>query len=700
MQTERTPMQSDQLSYKRATVVSLIGLGIQSLLTLVLLLYSLIASDSAAMTGALYLLLGLPVWFALSLVFHQHRLAAIESTEEEMLRTSSAAQASVFQEAGGDLRVAGRKLEWMHRYLLPAVSLLVGGALLVVGWMRYSTGVEIMRNPDAALPGLTGWAMTIGLCTAAIGFIFARFVAGMAKQEVWSNLRAGASWAVGAAVVGLLIAVAHGVSFAASDALLQRLPVIIPIIMGILGIEIFLNFVLSVYRPRKPGEYPRPAFDSRVLGFLAAPDRIAESISEAVNYQFGLDVSSTWFYQLFSRSLAFLLLVGGLVIWGLTAVAVVSPDEKAIVLRTGKLQRVLNSSVEPKLPWPFERVERYPAQHISELQLGAPPHTHDHDDAPILWTEDHGVEEHFMLVKSSREGSSSSVATDDFALVSAEIPLQYIVDDLETYIWLAADSDDPNDPDKHRRELLQAVAVRVVTETLATKTIDAVLGADRDAINAELHDRIETRFAELNIDPETGEPRGAGVNIVFVGIVGAHPPFGQQVGESFEYVVNADQRREATIEQARAQAIRTLASVAGDVELARNIITELNALERLSSSGASDEQVTEQRLAIEDLIYEAGGEAAGLLLKARADRWVRHMDVRGRATRQTGRLAMYNAAPEVYLAGLYLDALREAVRPSRLYITTFDAPSITVNFENVESTFDDLLEETRAREEN
>ena len=87
------------------------------------------------------------------------------------------------------------------------------------------------------------------------------------------------------------------------------------------------------------------------------------------------------------------------------------------------------------------------------------------------------------------------------------------------------------------------------------------------------------------------------------------------------------------------------------------------------------------------------------LLEARADRWTRHMDFRGRAARQQGRLGMFQAAPEVYLAGQYLRALRQAVRNSRLYITTFPAPDVTLNFEQVESTFDNILEETRASEE-
>lgn len=687
-------MKSDQISYKRATAVSLIGLSIQGLLGLVLLLYSLIGHDPAAQTGAIYILLGLPVWFCLALVFHQHRLAQIEAAEEEILRTASAAQASVFQEAGSELRVAARKLDGMHRVLLPAVSLVIGGALVALGWLRYAEGARLIRE-ETPLPDLTGWGMAIGLAVAAIGFIFARFAAGMAKQEIWSNLRAGATWSVGAALVGLLIAVAHGVSFAAGDALLRQMPIIIPIIMMALGAEIFLNFVLSVYRPRKVGEYQRPAFDSRILGFVAAPDRIAESISEAVNYQFGLDVTSTWFYQLFSRSLAKLLLLGGLAIWALTIALVVGPDEKGVVLRSGALARTVDSTASFKMPWPFERVETYPAQRVTEVQLGSPRHQHD-GRAPILWTEDHGIDEQFLLVRSS---SASAPGTLDYALVAAEIPLQYVVDDLEAYLRLAADGDTPDEREAHRSQLLRSVASRVVMEYLATRTIDDVLGAGRQEINEDLHRLITERFAQLNVDPETGEPRGAGVRIIFVGIVGAHPPYNREVGASFEHLVHAEQRRAADVENAQANAIQTLASVAGDVSIANQIVRELDRLERMTSSNAEDETITLQRLKIESLIDEAGGEAAGLLLQARADRWTRHMEFRGRAARQDGRLAMFNAAPEVYLAGQYLRALRQAVRNSRLYITTFSAPNVTLNFEQVESTFDNILEETRASEE-
>jgi regulator of protease activity HflC (stomatin/prohibitin superfamily) len=240
--------------------------------------------------------------------------------------------------------------------------------------------------------------------------------------------------------------------------------------------------------------------------------------------------------------------------------------------------------------------------------------------------------------------------------------------------------------------------MREVMEVLATQSIDDVLGSGRDAINQELYRRITKRFASMSIDPVTGKPRGAGVRILFVGILGAHPPHNKQVAESFEYVVLAEQRRRADIEMAQANAIDTLASVAGDADRAKQIVSELDELEQETAVGASEESLTQRRVRIASLIDAAGGEAAGLLFRASADRWVRQMDFKGRAARQKGRLAIYRAAPEVYLAGLYLQALRESVRNSRLFITTFDSPNVTLNFDQVEATFENLLDETRAEQ--
>lgn len=675
-------MKADPISFKRATSVSLVGLALQTVLALALLIYGVFGRDSAAITAFYAVTLGLPVWLALALVFHQHRLERVEAVEAELYASSSAAQASVFEGIEDELRVAAKRLAWMHRVLLPILSLLLGGALVGVGLWRFGVGRAQLTPGGFTRPELTGWAVSLGIGLAVVGFIFARFVAGMAKQTVWGNLRAGASAMVGASLLGLGLAVGHGVGFAGNDIVLRYLNVAFAALMILLGGEVFLNFVLNIYRPRRPGEIPRPAFDSRILGFIAAPDRLVESISDAINYQFGFDVTSTWFYRLLSRSILSLAALAAAVIWLLTTMAVVKPNEKGLLLHFGSLVREINAGLLWKWPWPFQAVETYPALELTQLTVGSAT---PNPDGPILWTNAHSNDEVFFLVQPTPAAGASRSEAAGLSLLSIEVAVQYTVDDLVAYRLLAADGEPPNDLDSVRRDLLRSVASRELMETAGSMTVDDILGDRRAQMGAELRTRIAARFAALGEkDPATGKPRGAGVRLLFVGVAGAHPPANDEVALKFENVVAAEQQSEAALENAEAQKIAVLAKVAGSVDLAQRIVVEIDKLEAMRAGG-DERAIKEQQLAVERLLSDAGGDAAVEIQAARAERWDRHMNARGLATRQQGHVALYRAAPRVYIAKLYFDALRDALEKAQVYITAFPLPHVRFNFEEIQT---------------
>jgi regulator of protease activity HflC (stomatin/prohibitin superfamily) len=81
-----------------------------------------------------------------------------------------------------------------------------------------------------------------------------------------------------------------------------------------------------------------------------------------------------------------------------------------------------------------------------------------------------------------------------------------------------------------------------------------------------------------------------------------------------------------------------------------------------------DKALAEQRVKIKDLIQSAGGKAASLILEASADRWARHMGERARLAAYQGQLRTYQAAPAVYRAALFLDAIKSAMADSRVFI--------------------------------
>ena len=668
-------MTGDHYTYQRATRVSLIGLGIQVVLSLVMFVYAFQSSDTPAMTAAFAMMLGIPVWVALALVFHQHRLERLEALERDAYAASSAAQSTVFEEAGTDQTVQAEKLAWMHKWFLPAVSLLLGAAFIGLGVFRYTT-----RPEDVVRPDMPGWAIAIGVVIAVICFVFARFVAGMAKQKVWSLLHAGSASAVSAAILGLLVALAHFIAVVAGqERLFELLPAIAAGYMVALGAEILLNFVLNLYRPRKPGEYPRPAFDSRVLAFIAAPDRLAESISDAINYQLGFNVSSTWFYQLMTRAIGVLTLLAVVALWGLSCFTVISPNEQGLVMRNGKLIDTHGPGLVIKAPWPFATVETRPAAAVMQLDVGSPPA--DESKRAILWTTEHSVSEEFFIVRASELiAASEDENRMDISLLVAEIPIQFVVRDLRKYQDLAQDGPAGNE-DQYRHDLLEYTAYSIVVESLGTLTVDEVLGPERGDAAAAISDRIQTEFDALD----------AGVEVLYVGLAGIHPQ--TEVAKEFIGVVAADYAAASRIEQARAIEIEELAVVAGDVARAQEIaaaVEELDdltrVLDRMMESNdpraaiqAQATRVEAQEAKLHGLLKSAGGFASELLSEARSDRWDAHFGTRALASRMRGQVASYEAAPEWFQSELYLQSLRAAAANARVWITAFERTKIEID---------------------
>ncbi len=700
-------MRADYLSYRRATSVSVLGLVLQAFMMGATLIYGLLSNDHAAVTAAGFIGIGMVAWIALAIIFDQHRRERIEAMEAETLASDPTAGSSVFEARSDEFKVAARRLAGLYKVFVPIVSILIGILLLAWAIVRFRSGMELVDPARFFVSRHPGWGMGIGLSIAFVGFIFARYASGMAKQAIWQNLRAGASFAVGAALFGLGMVVAQIVDWIGPDSIARYLQVIYPVLCGLIAVEVFLNFVLDIYRPRKAGETPRLAFDSRLLGFAAAPDKIAQSISEAINYQLGFDVTSGWFYKLLSRSVLPLLAVGLLVMWALSALAIVRPHQRATILRFGKpVAENVGPGLHIKAPWPIDTLyvpEYYStaekgkrilkdrtATGLRTIQLGTmPPATTE----PLLWTTDHLGEEVFQLVRGGKSlggGSRTSLAPasegslTNFAMVSIEAPLQYAVKDVSLYDQLA--------PPELRDDLLKVVAQRELTLFFQGVDLDDILGPKRAEISAEMRRRVEAAIAKLNPDPVTGKPRGAGIEIVFCGIVGIHPPKDRDVAAAFERVVDADQRFVARVDDARAQEIKLLTEAAGDVQTARTLIAEMNALQALETSATKESPETKARIAEQEqkvlrLLDAAGGTTASTIASAKAFRWERHMGDRARATRYAGQLAAYQAAPDLFRASSYFDTLRDSLANSRLYISNSNV-DVRVELQDRESGID------------
>ena len=701
------PRGADPQTYQRATVAALIGLAVQGALTLGTSLVGLSLDSAAFYAAAWHLLGGTIVWVLLAAIYHQHRLERQESLEEQSLTRSDSQAAALFEHRGDDLRQARQRLEGFYRWAMPLVSWMLAGYLLATGVAllrrayRLHDDGTLMAGAEAMSADSSFTAMGAAAVVAFVAFVVGRYQAGMAGGHHWQLLRAGAGYLMGDACIAGLLLIGALAGQAGQPAGLGYLAFAIPGISIVLGIEIIVAWLANLYRPKRPDETSRPAFDSRLLGCLTSPGSITDAISEAINYQFGFEVSKSWFYQLLGRAVAPLVVLGLAVMIGLSSVVIVAPHERAVVTRYGKMTgtfnatdhhtpRVLGPGIHFKWPWPIGRAVKYPAGRINQLVIGsASGGVHPH--RAFLWTNEHAAEEQYLItaptpvvqkVKQvqptppdlSAASGRPADSVSGLALLGAQVAVQYQVSDLAQFLKIAGNP----------HALVTAIAERRVNALFLTRDVDNLLGSGRDDIGRALRRGIQTDADEY----------GLGVEIVFVSLVGIHPPAEQGVAAAFLEQIGAVQERQSMIEQARQEAIETLAAVGGDSHTANAIDQAILDLQNQGDPGTDQGQTKQQ--AIERLIMASRGKAAEQIDNALADRWERALAERAKAERFSVESLAHGYAPTYYRQRQYLDALRDGLVSARKYVVAVDAasePTYRIDLKDSGSAIDALFDE-------
>ncbi len=680
---------ADQQTYRRASVVALVGLAVQLVLALVMTLVAMWSQSPAVAAGVYHLFGGLPVWFVLWLVFHQWRTERAEALEVEQIKAGAdtAAAGEIFNAHGDDLQLARKRLAGLIKWGLGSVSLALGCYLLLAGalllWSNYQrvTVERLVSVTKAAEPGGAPQTVTqtvpitakrlaevamrsdasamalLFLCLAGafVAFVVARYVAGLTKASHLLLLRGGASYLMGNALVAVLLALGALSAYLDLRWVLAYLALVVPAVMFLVGLEIIVTFLLSAYRPRRPGEIARPAFDSRVLGLLTSPESIAKAINEAINYQFGFEVSSSWFYQLLGRAVTPLTALGLAILFLISGFVVVAPHQMALITTFGSLgaqPRVVGPGLHLKWPWPIGRTLLFPTGQVQQIEFGSAAGKIEKGKA-ILWTNPHGqgVEDFFTLPPAAA-GSDADPRDDALSaapgtsLLGVQIVVHYRIDNVLQYATCARDP----------RKLLQAISERQVNQLFLTQDIDTLLAAGRVTAGDTLRSAINAAASRASL----------GVEVVFVGLQGVHPPQNNQVADAFLKQIGAQQNRQASIEDARRQRTEILASVAGSEERALRINEAILQLDALRSAGQTG--VAEQEAALESMLAQAGGQASRVIFDALSYRWRTAVEARAEALRFGAQSAAHRLAPRYYRARAYYEALAQGLAQSRKFV--------------------------------
>jgi membrane protease subunit HflK len=718
----------DQQSYSRATRAAIGGLVIQFGLSIIMLFCALASQSDALFAAAAHLFGGIPIWGVLVVLYYQYRLERAEALEAESLAKSQARATTVFEESGVDLQAAKRKLDNIQKYGLNVVGVGVALYLIAFGSLYlYKASQEakagmlianLARGITAPLAGVEPGnpaLVLVGAIMVAFGaFITARYQAGMTQINAWQQLRGGASYLVGNFIVALLVAISFGAWLWESKAVLAVVTFIIPAMMIVLGLETLAIFMLGAYRPRRPGEVARSSFDSRILGLLTSPKSLAKALSDAIAYQFGVDVSSSWFFQLVSQSIVKLVCLAVVAVWLMSAIVVVQPHEQALISRFGKPVAVSEGNyvwgpgLHLMLPWPFGDEDIFPVQRIQQIEIGSAK-GRQRPGTAILWTNTHGAsetdkEDFFVTapttltenstVRQNTAGQQNAPGTN---LAGAQIVVQYRVTDLYLYFRKSQPQLLPDGTMGDR--ILRNIAEREINRFFIVRDIDTLVLGDRTVWAKDLRAKIQEQVKQDDL----------GIEVVFVGLTAIHPPSNNEVAVNFQKQVGAMQEYQTEIEKANRDAIKMLASVAGSRERAMEIKKAIDDLQtsenkekdaEAAKAGDLDDLKKEKLAAqarVDDLFATAGtsGDAALLLAQARAFAWERGVSQGAKADRFASELQAYRAAPELYRMRQYLNILADGMTNSRKIImsTRSDVPpTFRIDLKDSASTMSKIMQ--------
>jgi len=605
------------------------------------------------------------IWLVLVIQFHQRSLAEQEKLDMSQLAKDEKAS-TIFQAKGERatlFAVAQRRLQILEKWFIPIFSGAIAAYQLGLGlYLLKALQAEAEVVPKQPL--LCAVFMT---AIAFVSFLISRYATGMSAQSQWKPLRAGGSYMLAIAV--LCFALAIGLALVQFDfpPWLSVVMWVIPVLMVILGTEAALNVVLDIYRPRLKGQYPRAAFDSRLLGLINEPGEIFRTAASAIDYQFGFQVSQTWFYRLLEKAIVPLVLFAAVTLYLSNCIVVVSPGEKAVIEhfgnplnRAGK-KRIAEPGLAFKWPWPIDVVAyKYPTERISQLSIGfkAGSDAERKGYGPLLWGKTHYEEEYRLLVASEKTGADLSEGAVPVGLVMAAVPVQYRVKDLYSFLYKYGERKEPDGTRVYEaEERLKSICYNELAKLAASTKIEvdseadlqrSLLGAGRAEAKNTLTKNIQAAADEADL----------GVEIVFLGLQGIHPP--PEVAADYQAVVGAVQKKQAAILEAHAERNEILGNLVGSVEDADKLY-DLAAKYQQAERNNQVDQVKKLGHELDLALAEASGDIFSRLRQAQSYAFERAALAKATGQRFASQLKAYWAAPEIYKREQRLTVFEETI---------------------------------------
>ncbi len=542
-------------------------------------------------------------------------LAEIEK-RDQALAASEVPQSAIFEsDEDSEPFSISRSRQQFERYVAPGIAPVLGMLQLYLAWRGWQKG-----EFSAVLPEQLPLAAAFLAGQAFVFFLLSRYLLGVAREPGQERMKGPGIYLGLAALISLL---------AVADALLMELGVLradrvvswfFILLLAVLGAENYIRAVAYLYSPRNAAS-PAPcvSYESRLGALLTDPASWVNNVAQALDYQFGFNISHTWFYRFLENALAPLIIFQLAALYLLSCFVFLGVEEEGILERFGRPVPaaeggLLASGVHRKWPWPFETVRRFPSRRIQTLHIGNASRDYP---APMLWTVPHhsGQESFLTASRAATASTRDDAQSVPVNLLSVHIPIEYRITNVYQYAFSAAEP----------LRLLEQSAYAGLTRITVGHGMEEIISSGQIHFTQELKAFIQRRADEMEL----------GVRIEFVGLRGVHPPVA--VADAFESVVGALEERESTRLKASAYAARVLPLALADAE--------------------------------------AAGETAG------AYRFRRRVLADAEAGQFTQRRKGYERAPDVFRNDLYLRTLSGALSGARKYIVSADPGNQVIQFD-------------------
>jgi regulator of protease activity HflC (stomatin/prohibitin superfamily) len=584
-----------------------------------------LAGEAASIFLGLGALVAFASWFQMRLEENE-RLEKLEIDELARAKGDSA----LFDAKESEVFPARRSREQFEKFFVPGFAVLLfllqaGGAFLLWHWISKTTNGIIDAR---AMPSLSLFAIF-----ALLLFLLGRFSVTIARLGDHRLLRPGASFLLaGAYVCAFTTLGIAGIKagFPKADFWMARA---LCVLLGLMAAEMLLTLLLEIYRPRVKGKISRPLYESRVVGLLAQPESLFTTAAQTLDYQFGFNVSQTWFFQLLQKNLAYLILAQLAVLFLSTCVVFVDAGEQVVLEHFGKpVDPPLTAGAHLKLPWPIDKAYRYRTEQLQTIYVGYTPETGKDEQNVILWTVAHNQEQNFLVanrttatVQNENADTNDTLKAPPVSLITVSIPVQFQITNVMDWAYQNGDA----------TNLLADLATREVVHFLAGVDLNDLLSHTRLEAAQTLQERIQAGADEYKL----------GAKILFVGLQDVHPP--TTVAADYEKVVGAEQTKLATILNAQAYAISN---------------TAMSAAQAFTTTNVAD--ATREQLEVSAF---------------------------ARAALFTNQIPAFEAAPSVYKQRAYFKAFADATAGSRKYVLLVTNTQDVVIFNLEDTIANDML---------